>query len=96
MAQPFCYVRRAGGTFEPLKRIADRNPIVKALGRDFCSMNLFDRIICQAMRLGARALAVRHVEMAATGLAHIPTDGPVLLVGRHYHHLFDGVVLLRF
>ena len=57
-------------------------------------MNLFDRIICQAMRLGARALAVGRVEMAATGLAHIPTDGPVLLVARHYHHLFDGVVLL--
>ena len=36
-----------------------------------------------------------HVEMAATGLEHnLPTDGPVLLVARHYHHLFDGVVLL--
>ena len=32
--------------------------------------------------------------MAVTGLEHIPTDGPVLLVARHYHHLFDGVVLL--
>ena len=29
-----------------------------------------------------------------TGLEHIPTDGPVLLIARHYHHLFDGVVLL--
>ena len=27
-------------------------------------------------------------------LEHIPTDGPVLLIARHYHHLFDGVVLL--
>jgi 1-acyl-sn-glycerol-3-phosphate acyltransferase len=32
--------------------------------------------------------------MAVTGLEHIPTDGPVLLVARHYHHFFDGVVLL--
>lgn len=46
------------------------------------------------MRLGARALAAGRVEMAATGLEHIPTDGPVLLIARHYHHLFDGVVLL--
>ena len=46
------------------------------------------------MRLGARALAAGRVEMAATGLEYIPTDGPVLLVARHYHHLFDGVVLL--
>jgi 1-acyl-sn-glycerol-3-phosphate acyltransferase len=46
------------------------------------------------MRLGGRALAAGRVEMAVTGLERIPTDGPVLLVARHYHHLFDGVVLL--
>ncbi len=46
------------------------------------------------MRLGARALAVGRVEMTVTGLEHIPADGPVLLIARHYHHLFDGVVLL--
>lgn len=46
------------------------------------------------MRLGARALAAGRVKMTVTGLEHIPTDGPVLLVARHYHHLFDGVVLL--
>ena len=57
-------------------------------------MPLFDRITCQAMRFGARALAAGRVEMAVTGLEHIPTDGPVLLIARHYHHLFDGVVLL--
>jgi hypothetical protein len=27
--------------------------------------------------------------MAVTGLEHIPTDGPVLLVPRHYHHFFE-------
>lgn len=57
-------------------------------------MTLFDRITCRAMRLGARTLTAGRVEMAVTGLEHIPTDGPVLLVARHYHHLFDGVVLL--
>jgi len=57
-------------------------------------MTLFDRIICQIVRLGSQALAAGRVDMAVTGLEHIPTDGPVLLVARHYHHLFDGVVLL--
>src|SRR5882724_3491801 len=57
-------------------------------------MTLFDRIICQIVRLGSQALAAGRVDMAVTGLEHIPTEGPVLLVARHYHHLFDGVVLL--
>ena len=46
------------------------------------------------MRLGARALTVGRLEIAVTGLEHIPADGPALLVARHYHHLFDGVALL--
>ena len=46
------------------------------------------------MRLGARALAARRIEIAVNGLKHIPREGPALLVARHYHHLFDGVVLL--
>jgi len=57
-------------------------------------MTLFDRIISQIVRLGSQALAAGRVDMAVTGLEHMPTEGPVLLVARHYHHLFDGVVLL--
>jgi 1-acyl-sn-glycerol-3-phosphate acyltransferase len=47
-----------------------------------------------ATQLGARALAAGRVAIAVTGLEHIPTAGPVLLVARHYHYVFDGVVLL--
>jgi 1-acyl-sn-glycerol-3-phosphate acyltransferase len=57
-------------------------------------MSSVDRITYQAMRLGARALAARRLEIEVTGLKHIPAHGPVLLVARHYHHLFDGIVLL--
>jgi 1-acyl-sn-glycerol-3-phosphate acyltransferase len=57
-------------------------------------MSSVDRISYQAMRLGARALAARRLEIEVTGLKHIPAYGPVLLVARHYHHLFDGIVLL--
>lgn len=48
----------------------------------------------QTMRLAARALTVGCLKIAVTGLEHIPVDGPVLLIARHYHHLFDGVVLV--
>ena len=57
-------------------------------------MTLFDRVVCHVVQLGARALAAGRVDMAVTGLEHIPTEGPVLVVARHYHYLFDGVVLL--
>ena len=91
------YMRRAGGTFEPSEQIRDLTDRSKSFGlATFVSMTLFEQITCQTMRLGARALAAGRVEMAATGLDHIPKDGPVLLVARHYHHLFDGVVLLSF
>ncbi|HXV80912.1 MAG TPA: 1-acyl-sn-glycerol-3-phosphate acyltransferase [Candidatus Binatia bacterium] len=57
-------------------------------------MSLLDRITGQIIRLGAGALAAGRIKMTAAGLEHIPGEGPVLLIARHYHHLFDGVVLL--
>ncbi len=54
----------------------------------------YESVTYEAMRLGARALAAGRVEISVTGLENIPADGPVLLLARHYHHLFDGVVLL--
>jgi 1-acyl-sn-glycerol-3-phosphate acyltransferase len=57
-------------------------------------MSLSDRVTWHVMRLGALALAAGRIKVSVTGLEHIPREGPVLLVARHYHHLFDGVVLL--
>lgn len=57
-------------------------------------MSLFDRMTYHAMRVGAWALTAGRVEIAVTGLRHIPAAGPALLVARHYHHLFDGAALL--
>ena len=45
------------------------------------------------MRAGARAL-LRGIDVRVEGLEHVPTRGPALLVCRHYHHLYDGAVLL--
>ena len=51
-------------------------------------------MIGRAIRIGAQAMAAARLEMSVSGLANIPEDGPVLLLARHYHYLFDGVVLL--
>lgn len=58
------------------------------------AMPLLNRITGQIIRLGARALAAGQIKITAVGLEPIPENGPVLLIARHYHHLFDGVVLL--
>jgi 1-acyl-sn-glycerol-3-phosphate acyltransferase len=57
------------------------------------SKNVFERTTNQAMQLIARALAAGRLKTEMTGLHHIPKHGPVLLVARHFHHLFDGVAL---
>ena len=51
-------------------------------------------MICRAIRIVAQAMAAARVEVSVSGLENIPRDGPVLLLARHYHYLFDGVVLL--
>ena len=50
-------------------------------------------MIHKAMRLSARGLAAKRLKTVASGLQNIPTHGPVLIVARHYHHLYDGLAL---
>jgi 1-acyl-sn-glycerol-3-phosphate acyltransferase len=57
-------------------------------------MFFFDRMTYPAMWLFARALAARRLIIEVTGFPHLPKHGPVLVVARHYHHLFDGIALL--
>src|SRR5215467_7013877 len=51
-------------------------------------------MIGRAIRASAQAIAAARLEMSVSGFENIPRDGPVLLLARHYHYLFDGVVLL--
>ncbi|HSF59054.1 MAG TPA: 1-acyl-sn-glycerol-3-phosphate acyltransferase, partial [Candidatus Binatia bacterium] len=57
-------------------------------------MAFFDRTTYPAMRLFARAFAARRLIIEVAGLPHVPKHGPVLVIARHYHHLFDGIALL--
>lgn len=45
------------------------------------------------MRLIARMLTGRRLKTVSLGLENLPQAGPALIVARHYHHLFDGLVL---
>jgi 1-acyl-sn-glycerol-3-phosphate acyltransferase len=41
-------------------------------------------------------LATQTAAVHVDGPEHIPAGGPVLLVARHFHHLLDGAVLVRY
>jgi putative membrane protein len=38
--------------------------------------------------------AARFLEVRVLGREHLPKTGPALIAARHYHHLFDGAVLV--
>lgn len=38
-------------------------------------------------------LAMRAIDVQATGLEHVPPTGPVVLASRHYHYTYDGIAI---
>jgi putative membrane protein len=52
------------------------------------------RISLLMVYAGSRALTSRQVQVTVEGLEYVPRSGPVLIVARHFHHLYDGCVLL--
>jgi putative membrane protein len=47
----------------------------------------------KSMRLIAKVVAAGRLKTIASGVEHLPDRGPILIVARHYHHLYDGVAL---
>jgi putative membrane protein len=39
--------------------------------------------------------ALRKVRLRVEGLEHIPKHGPAIIAARHFHHFYDGAVLLN-
>jgi len=58
--------------------------------------SMFKRISHQFMHRGGSLIANKQVSNEVVGLEHLPQSGPVLLVARHFHHLYDGCLLLKF
>ena len=46
------------------------------------------------MHAGARLLTSQRLDIVVTGESNLPVTGPVMIVSRHYHHLYDGAALL--
>lgn len=53
-----------------------------------------ERMARWSVRAGARAIVGRRLNLHVAGLHHLPRSGPLLIASRHYHHLYDGAVLL--
>ncbi len=52
------------------------------------------RPVSLALR-GIAAFFARDIRLEVEGLEHLPHSGGALLAVRHYHHLYDGVALVR-
>ncbi|QBD77362.1 carotenoid biosynthesis protein [Ktedonosporobacter rubrisoli] len=46
------------------------------------------------VRVASRALVRRKILLTIEGVEWIPQSGPVLIAARHFHHLYDGCILL--
>jgi putative membrane protein len=44
------------------------------------------RTVCQ--------LAIRRIDLRVHGLEHLPLTGPAIIASRHFHHFYDGCVLV--
>ena len=50
-------------------------------------------VTAKAMRAIAAILRAGRLRTRASGTENVPALGPALVVARHYHHLYDGLVL---
>jgi putative membrane protein len=46
------------------------------------------------MRAASTLLVRQQIDLTVDGLENVPSTGPVIIAARHFHHLFDGCVLL--
>lgn len=53
-----------------------------------------ERIAALTLRIGSRILLLRHASVEIVGMENLPRSGPVIIAARHFHHLYDGCVLL--
>ncbi|HVU66564.1 MAG TPA: carotenoid biosynthesis protein, partial [Ktedonobacteraceae bacterium] len=58
-------------------------------------LSLSRRISHLVVRRGSAAIVRRHITSEIIGAENIPQDGPVMIVARHFHHLYDGCLLLQ-
>ena len=57
-------------------------------------MTTMEQIARRVISLWCQAIVARRLDLQVEGLAHIPPAGPALIVCHHFHHLYDGCVLI--
>ena len=57
--------------------------------------SIFKRISVLVLQKCSWVIARRKVKLVVEGLENVPSTGPVLIVARHFHHLYDGCVLMK-
>lgn len=48
----------------------------------------------RSLRALSRALVSRRLDVIVEGDEHVPRSGPAVIAARHYHHLYDGALIL--
>jgi uncharacterized membrane protein len=64
-------------------------------GTSRANKSIFKRISVVVLQKGSWLIARRKVRLVVEGLEYVPRTGPVLIVARHYHHLYDGCILMK-
>jgi 1-acyl-sn-glycerol-3-phosphate acyltransferase len=59
------------------------------------SNSLFKRILVLVLHRGSWVIARRKIRLVVEGLENVPRTGPVLIAARHFHHLYDGCILMK-
>ncbi len=55
---------------------------------------MIDKAAWRSIRAASKGVVAKDLELSVDGLEHVPPTGPVLLVARHYHHLYDGCAVM--
>jgi 1-acyl-sn-glycerol-3-phosphate acyltransferase len=55
---------------------------------------MVDLIGWRLLSAACKAFVARRLRLHVEGLEHLPASGPLVIAARHYHHLYDGCVLL--
>ena len=55
---------------------------------------MIDSAAWRSLRAASKRTVAKDLRLTVQGFEHLPPDGPVLLVARHYHHLYDGCAVM--
>jgi 1-acyl-sn-glycerol-3-phosphate acyltransferase len=55
---------------------------------------MIDSAAWHSLRAASKVTVAKELRLTVQGFGHLPPDGPVLLVARHYHHLYDGCAVM--